>query len=73
MVFLKFRSDAESIYNIKGQKIKTITFEKYSKGKYSPIWNGTNDENQNVGSGMYFYKLNVNGKNIAVEKCLLLK
>ncbi len=62
-----------SIYNIKGQKVKTLTDEKYPKGKHSLIWNGTNDENQNVGSGMYFYKLNVNGKNIIVKKCLLLK
>ncbi len=62
-----------SIYNIKGQKVKTLTDEKYSKGKHSLIWNGTNDENQNVGSGVYFYKLNVNGKNITVRKCLLLK
>ncbi len=62
-----------SIYNIKGQKVKTLTDEKYSKGKHSLIWNGTNDENQNVGSGVYFYKLNVNGENITVRKCLLLK
>ncbi len=54
-------------------KGKTLTDEKYPKGKHSLIWNGTNDENQNVGSGVYFYKLNVNGKNITVKKCLLLK
>ncbi len=62
-----------SIYNIKGQKVKTLTSEKYSKGKHSLIWNGTNNENQNVGSGVYFYKLNVNGKTVDVKKCILLK
>ncbi len=62
-----------SIYNIKGQKVKTLTSEKYPKGKHSLIWNGTNDKNQNVGSGVYFYKLKVGGENIAVSKCLLLK
>ncbi len=62
-----------SIYNIKGQKVKTLTSEKYSKGKHSLIWNGTNDENQNVGSGVYFYKLNVNGKIKSVKKCMMVK
>ncbi len=62
-----------SIYNIKGQKVKTLTNQKYSKGKHSLIWNGTNDENQNVSSGVYFYKFNVNGKTVNVKKCLLMK
>ncbi len=62
-----------SIYNIKGQKVKTLTDEKYSKGKHSLIWNGTNDKNQNVGSGVYFYKLNVNGKIKSVKKCMMVK
>ena len=61
------------IYNIKGQKVKTLTNEKYLKGEHSLIWNGKNDSNQNVSSGVYFYKLNVDGKTVNVKKCLLMK
>ncbi|MCD4665389.1 MAG: T9SS type A sorting domain-containing protein [Bacteroidales bacterium] len=62
-----------SIYNIKGQKIKTLAHEHYSKGEYSVIWDGEDASGEKVGSGVYFYKLNVNGKTETVKKCLLLE
>jgi len=62
-----------SVYNIKGQNIKTIANNEFTKGSHSVIWNG-NDESENpVSSGIYFYKLFINGKTEAVNKCLLLK
>ncbi len=63
------------IYNIKGQKVKTlIAFPNGGLGtRDSVTWNGTDENNQPVSSGIYFYKLNVNGKTEAVKKCLLLK
>jgi len=61
------------IYNIRGQKVKTLVNEFRETGYHFVIWNG-NDSNSNpVSSGLYFYKLNVNGKTEAVKKCLLLK
>ena len=61
------------IYNIKGQKIKTLIDKKMVLGKHSVIWNGKDDSGKSVTSGVYFYKLIVNGKIAAVKKCLLLK
>ncbi len=61
------------IYNIKGQKIKTIVNQKLEQGLHQIIWDGKNDNNQYVASGVYFYKLKVDDKNIAIKKCLLLK
>ncbi len=66
------------IYNIKGQKIKTFPVimsgdEGRGKNKFSVVWNGTNYNNQPVSSGIYLYKLNVDGKTEAFKKCLLLK
>jgi hypothetical protein len=61
------------IYNLKGQNIKTIVNEKMEQGLHQIIWDGKNDNNQYVASGVYFYKLKVNNKNIAIKKCLLLK
>ncbi len=66
------------IYNLKGQKVKTIPVilsgvEGQRETKYSVIWNGTDQNNQPVASGVYLYKLNVNNKTEAVKNCLLLK
>jgi len=62
-----------SVFNIKGQKVKTLAKDSYQKGKHSVVWQGNDDFNKEVGSGVYFYKLNVNGKTETVKKCLLLK
>jgi hypothetical protein len=61
------------IYNLKGQKVKQLVNETLSAGQYSIVWNGDDESGKSVSSGLYFYKLNVNGKTKAVKKCLLLK
>ena len=60
------------IYNIKGQKVKTLIDDQYSKGAHSVIWDGRDENNQSVSSGLYFYKLS-SGKEVQVKKMLLLK
>ncbi len=62
-----------SIYNIKGQKIKTLAQNEFTKGSHSIIWNGDEESGKSVSSGVYLYKLNVNDKIEAVKRCLLLK
>ena len=62
-----------AIYNIKGQKIKTLADNEFAYGSHSIIWNGNDESNNPVSSGIYYYKLNVKGKTEAVKKCLLLK
>ena len=61
-----------SIFNIKGQKVKTLVSPNLEKGTHSIIWNGTDENNQSVASGIYFYKLK-NGNCQRVKKMLLLK
>jgi flagellar hook assembly protein FlgD len=62
-----------SIYNIKGRKIKQLVHNQLSTGQHSVVWNGTDNNNEPVSSGVYLYKLNVNCKTEAVKKCMLLK
>jgi len=62
-----------SIHNTKGQKIKTVADNKFYSGFYSVNWNGDYDSNKPVSSGIYYYKLTVNGKTEAVKKCILMK
>ncbi len=61
-----------SIYNIKGQLIKTLIDETQIAGEHTIFWNGKNNADQPVSSGIYFYKMET--KNISqIKKCLLLK
>ena len=60
------------IYNIKGQKVKTLTTEFLKEGTHSVVWNGKNNSNKSVASGLYFYKL-TSGKDTVTHKMLLLK
>ncbi|MCF8357087.1 MAG: T9SS type A sorting domain-containing protein [Melioribacteraceae bacterium] len=62
-----------SIFSIKGQKIKILAQNEFTKGNHSLIWNGDDVSGKEVSSGIYYYKLNVNGKTETVKKCLLLK
>ncbi|MCK4655112.1 MAG: T9SS type A sorting domain-containing protein, partial [Candidatus Cloacimonetes bacterium] len=61
-----------TIYNIKGQKIKTLLAGNLAKGTHSVVWNGKDSNNKAVSSGIYFYKLST-GKEKAMKKMLLLK
>lgn len=60
------------IYNIRGQKIKTLVSETKSSGTYSVIWNGTNDANVLVANGVYFYKM-MYGRFLFSKKIILMK
>jgi len=61
------------IYNIKGQKVKTLMDAYSTEGHFEIIWRGIDDNKKKVSSGNYFIKLKVNGKEKAVSKCVLLK
>ena len=61
------------IYNIRGQKVNTLVNEFKDVGYHHIIWNGTDDNNQPVGTGVYLYRLKIDDKTVATKKCLLLK
>lgn len=62
-----------NVYNIKGQKIKTLFQDEIDKGSHSILWNGDDDSGKPVSSGVYFYKLVIDGKKERIQKCILLK
>lgn len=61
-----------AIYNLKGQKVKTLIKDSFTAGNYSFVWNGDNDDNKAVSSGVYFYKLKA-GSQTATKKMVLMK
>jgi len=61
-----------SIFNIKGQKVKTLINEQIQKGKHNVIWAGLDSNNKPVSSGIYLYKIKA-GNQESVRRMLLLK
>ncbi|MBN1326422.1 MAG: T9SS type A sorting domain-containing protein [Candidatus Cloacimonetes bacterium] len=60
------------IFNIKGQKVTTLIDEFYQAGKHLVIWNGTDQTDKEVASGIYFYRLQCGSYN-AIQKMILVK
>ncbi|MEA2096027.1 MAG: FlgD immunoglobulin-like domain containing protein, partial [Candidatus Cloacimonadota bacterium] len=60
------------VYNIKGQKVKTLINEQMQKGKHTAIWSGVDENNKPVSSGIYLYKIKA-GNQESVKRMLLLK
>ena len=46
-----------AIYNTLGQKVRTLVNESTAAGSYKILWNGTNDQGNNVASGVYVYSI----------------
>lgn len=46
-----------AIYNLMGQKIRTLTSNHMIPGYHAIVWDGTNDIGSQVATGMYFYSL----------------
>ncbi|MCK4505055.1 MAG: T9SS type A sorting domain-containing protein [Candidatus Aegiribacteria sp.] len=62
-----------SIYNILGQKLLTLVNENKPSGYHSVLWNGTDENNQPVPSGVYFYQLTAGSDLSETERMMILR
>ncbi len=62
-----------NIFNIKGQKVRTLVSEKQERGNHSIRWDGKDALGNNAASGVYFYRLDAEGQPSQTRKMLLLK
>jgi hypothetical protein len=60
------------VYNIKGEKVKTLVNEELEAAFHTIVWNGDDAYGRNVGSGVYFYKMRA-GKYTSTKKMILMK
>ena len=60
-----------SVFNILGQKVKTLVNAEELPGPHEVIWNGDDDGGNKVASGIYFYKI-VTADYIATRKMVLM-
>ncbi|MGB2697722.1 MAG: S8 family serine peptidase [Candidatus Zixiibacteriota bacterium] len=61
-----------TIYNIQGQKVKQLVNEHQSAGHKSVVWDGKNNNDKAVASGVYFYRIQTDDF-VSTKKMLLLK
>ena len=61
-----------TIYNTLGQKVKTLVNQYQSAGYKMVHWNSTNDKGNEVGSGIYFYRIKA-AYYTEVKKMIVLK
>jgi hypothetical protein len=59
-----------AVYNLLGEKVRTLISSQLSPGTYSIDWDGRNEFGKAVASGVYFYRLS--GKDISIIKKMVL-
>ncbi|MCF7805087.1 MAG: T9SS type A sorting domain-containing protein [Candidatus Marinimicrobia bacterium] len=62
-----------TIYDISGRKVTTLTQGHRNAGSYSIRWDGRNVAGISVGSGIYFYRITVDGRPGLQKRMVLLK
>lgn len=60
------------VYNIRGQKVKTLLNENRMAGRHSVVWDGKDANGRSVSSGVYFYRLTTPNRT-HISKMLLMK
>ncbi|PWB71358.1 hypothetical protein C3F09_07975, partial [candidate division GN15 bacterium] len=61
-----------TVYNLLGQRIRTLADGDFDAGHQSVMWDGRGDNGDAVASGVYLYRLEA-GSYVATKKMLLLK
>ena len=65
-----------AVYNIKGEKVKTLINDNLPAGMHTIPWNGTDENGISVASGIYFFKTDTRdnlGDYTSLKKVILLK
>ena len=62
-----------NIYNLKGQLVKKLLQDNLSQGVHKVVWNGTDSNEKQVSSGVYFYRINSANKESITKKIILMK
>jgi len=60
-----------TVYDATGRTIKTLENNSYPAGNYNTTWNRTDDANQRVAAGIYFYEIKAN--NYTARQKLVIK
>ena len=60
------------VFNLLGEKVKTLARGEHASGHYTATWDGTDDQGIKVPSGVYFYRL-VSKDYVTAKKMIMIK
>ena len=61
------------IYDVLGNEVRTLVNGNKPAGNHLIVWDGKNNLGENVGTGIYFYQLQLNNNILYANKMLLIK
>ncbi len=62
-----------NVYNIRGEKVRTLIQDRLPATEYELSWDGTDDAGKNVASGTYFARLRIGKEVMQVRQMQLVK
>lgn len=62
-----------NVYDIRGQKVRTIVEDRLPANEYTLAWDGTDDNGRTLSSGTYFARLRIGAEVMQVRKLSLVK
>lgn len=60
------------VYNLKGQKVRSLINKSMTAGEHKLSWDGKNDAGNSVANGVYFVKMK-SGNAVQTQKLMLLR
>jgi len=60
------------IFNMRGQKVKTLASGHLERGSHIAVWDGTDEQGRGVSSGIYHYRLS-DGTQVQSKRMVLMK
>ena len=60
------------VYNVLGEKVKTLETARHAGGRFTVRWDGTDDRGTKLSSGTYYYRL-ISGNFVSSKKMIMLK
>ena len=61
------------VYNIKGQKVKTLINERLEAGNHQVVWDGKDEGGKKLSSGIYFYQIETPNFKSQIKKMIILR
>jgi len=68
----QFENVKLTIYNVRGQLVKTLVYGFQEAGRYAVVWQGDDSLGNPVSSGVYFYRLETTSS-VETRRMLLLR
>lgn len=61
-----------TLYNISGQLVRTLLNKRMSAGEWTEKWDGRNEQGREAPSGVYFYRLQIDGNKWSKTRKMIL-